>query len=178
MNPAQAGGPVGGNMMMMADAGGAVQAGGTEKTRVQLNTYIYEYFLKIGLHDVARALHQQQDKFKIMTKPKQSPGRRKDGEANGVEPDAMDVDKFDIPDDLPLPDTAIHLQGDGFLVDWFSIFSDLFVASRITNKNSMGPSQQYLMHAQVRSCLRVKIIIQYTDMCRMCNECANSKIRA
>jgi hypothetical protein len=152
VNPATAGGPVGGAAnMMMAGMDGVTSmpiTAATEDTKSRLNTYIYEYVLKLGLHDVARALNNSQDKFKIDTKPKQSPGRRKDAEANG-DTDAMDVDKFDIPNDLPLPNVDFNAQGEGFLVEWFSIFSDLFAASHKQNKGGMNPATQYLMHAQV-----------------------------
>lgn len=152
VNPAAAGGPVGGNMMMMgADGMPNMQVSAeAEETRIRFNTYIYEYVLRLGLHDAARALSQSQDKFKIKTKAKQSPGRRKDGEANGVDGDAMDVDKFDIPDDLPMPD--VHTppgQGEGFLVEWFGIFNDLFLAASKPKQMGVTPAHQYLMHAQV-----------------------------
>jgi len=147
VNPAAAGGPVGGGMMMMPDGSPAQSAMPSDQTRAMLNTYIYEYFLKIGMHDVARTLSQQPEKFKIQVATKQSPGRRKDGEANGVEGDAMDVDsKMDIPDDLPRPAfSSSSPQGTGFLLEWFGIFFDIYHASR---KGSAGPAQQYLMHAQ------------------------------
>ena len=149
VNPAAAGGPVGGgNMMMMGDGSPAMPSnGGSEQTRVLLNTYIYEYFLKIGMHDVARMLSSQPDKFKIQAAQKPSPGQRK-GEVNGVDSDPMDIDKMDLPDDLPRPQLPSNsAQGAAFLVEWFGIFWDIFHASR---KGGAGPAQQYLMHAQVR----------------------------
>lgn len=152
VNPAATGGPVGGGnaMMMMGGVDANMPAiAGSEETKVRLNTYIYEYVLKLGLHDAARALNSQQDKFKIDSKPKQSPGRRKDGEANGVDSDAMDVDKFDIPNDLPLPNIDMSPQGEGFLIEWFSIFSDLFAASSKSKQGVNNPATQYLMTAQV-----------------------------
>ena len=152
VNAAAAGGPVGGgNMMMMGvDAAGNMQAtAASEEVKTRLNTYIYEYILKLGMHEVARALNSQQDKFKIDSKPKQSPGRRKDNEANGVEMDSMDIDKLDIPNDLPLPNVDMTAQGEGFLVEWFSIFSDLFAAAQKPKGQNMNAATQYLMHAQV-----------------------------
>jgi hypothetical protein len=139
-------------MMVMPDGGQAAQMQlNFDAHKTQLNTYIYEYFLRIGMPDVARSLIQKGDKFKIKEAQKPSPGRRKDGEANGAG-DSMDVDsKLEVPDDLPhpsVPDSAS--PGQGFLMEWFSIFSDIYMAARKPNQqNTMGPAQQYLMHAQV-----------------------------
>jgi len=125
-----------------------------EQVKARLNTYIYEYFLKLGHFDIARSLLRE-DKFEIKTKPpiKQSPGRRKDGEVNGVDGDGMEMDiKDDIPDDLPRP---FYMQenapGSGFLLDWFSIFSDLFSAyqNKIPGGNTTEVGR-YLLHHQVR----------------------------
>merc|ERR1712000_122462 len=112
---------------------------------------------KLGLYDHARRLVNE-DKFEIRTKPavKQSPGRRKDGEVNGVDADAMDTDvRDDIPDDLPRPmHAAENTPGIGFLFEWFSIFSDLFTAHQRSSKMqggqsaNMGPAAQYLMQHQ------------------------------
>ncbi len=159
--PATAGGPVGG-AMMMNNGSPAMQVNTSpspDQVKAQLNTYIYEYFLKLGLYDHARRLVNE-DKFEIRTKPavKQSPGRRKDGEVNGVDADAMDTDvRDDIPDDLPRPmHAAENTPGIGFLFEWFSIFSDLFTAHQRSSKMqggqsaNMGPAAQYLMQHQVR----------------------------
>ncbi|ETI28591.1 hypothetical protein G647_01041 [Cladophialophora carrionii CBS 160.54] len=162
MNPAAmaAGGPVGGGMIMMNNGSPATQVNvgnSPEQVKAQLNTYIYEYFLKLGHYDIARSLLREKE-FELRTKPpvKQSPGRRKDAEVNGVEGDAMDTDpKDDIPDDLPRP---MHVgdastPGVGFLFEWFSIFSDLFTAHRSSKMQggqggNMGTAAQYLMQHQ------------------------------
>jgi len=165
MNPAAvAGGPVGGGGMMMMNNGSPAMQANTgsmspEQLKAHLNTYIYEYFLKQGHYDIARSLLRE-DKFEIRTKPpvKQSPGRRKDAEVNGVDVDAMDTDvKDDIPDDLPRPFTAeSSTAGGSFLYDWFCIFSDLFAAHSRSSKmqgaqgGSMGTAAQYLLQHHVR----------------------------
>ncbi|KAI1628983.1 hypothetical protein EDD37DRAFT_30971 [Exophiala viscosa] len=161
MNPAAvAGGPVGGGMMMN-NGSPAMQVNTTtspEQLKAQLNTYIYEYLLKLGHYDIARSLLRE-EKFDVRTKPpvKQSPGRRKDAEVNGVDADAMDTDlKDDIPDDIPRPVHASDSStpGFGFLFEWFSIFSDLFTAHQRSSKMqggqgaNMGPAAQYLMQHQ------------------------------
>jgi hypothetical protein len=159
MNPAAvSGGPVGGGMTMMNAGSPAMQPSNgmsPDQVKSQLNTYIYEYFLKLGHYDIARTLLRE-DKFDIRTKPpvKQSPGRRKESEVNGVDGDAMDTDiKDDIPDDLPRPVHAgdAPTPGVGFLFEWFSIFSDLFTAHRSNKVSSgpMGPAAQYLIQHQV-----------------------------
>lgn len=144
---------------MMNNGSPATQANqnnSPEQVKAQLNTYIYEYFLKLGHYDIARSLLRE-DKFEIRTKApvKQSPGRRKDAEVNGVDGDAMDTDiKDDIPDDLPRPMHVGEAQtpGVGFLFEWFSIFSDLFTAHRASkHQGGMGgPAAQYLIQHQVR----------------------------
>jgi hypothetical protein len=153
VNTAAAGGPVGGGnmMMMMPDAQQQNQINQNfELHKTQLNTYIYEYFLRTGLTDVARTLVSKGDKFKIKEVPKQSPGRRKDGDANGAA-DSMDIDtKLEVPDDLPQPSVPeSNSPGQGFLMEWFSIFSDIYMAARKPERRNNGPAEQYLMHAQV-----------------------------
>lgn len=173
------GGPVGGGMVMM-NSGSPAMPGNNgsnsgmppEHVKSQLNTYIYEYFLKLGHYDIARSILNDKN-LTIHTRPpvKQSPGRRKDGEVNGVDADAMDTDlKDDIPDDLPRPG---HLgetstPGVGFLFEWFSIFSDLFSAHRGGKGpgGSMGPAAQYLMQHQVSHTTTfgfLRLLIQYPE---------------
>lgn len=150
MNPG-AGGPVGG-MMMAGGAPGTPSNGNVlDQQKTHLNTCIYEYFLKLGMYDFARLLVKD-SKFDIRVKPtvKASPGRRKDGEVNGVDGDAMDMDgdiKDDIPEDLPRPHLPTEGQGQSFLLDWFCIFTELFSAQR--NKGEMSTARQYLNQTQV-----------------------------
>src|SRR4051794_37293068 len=159
MNPAQ-GGPVGGGMMMMNNGAPATPSNsetvGNMKQR--LNTYIYDYFLNFGYHDHARALARD-EKFDIYVKQsmKSSPGgRRKDGEINGVDENAMDTDSKDdlvIPDDLPRPDIPNECPGSAFLFDWFCLFNDIFRASQQRAKRpgqrDGTPAQTYLDQTQV-----------------------------
>lgn len=158
MNQA-AGGPVGGGMMMMNNGGGAAMpntnSNNIDMIKPLLNTYIYEYCLKNGHFDIARALVKD-DKFELRTTPKQSPGRRKDGDMNGADGDAMEMDaKDDIPDDLERPShgtTNSGHEGLGFLFEWFAIFSDIFQAHRGQGKTAnpyMTPATQYLLQHQV-----------------------------
>lgn len=157
MNPA-AGGPVGG-MMIMNNGSPAVGDGmrdNNDRTKLNLNGYIYDYLLKQGHYDIARSLSQDST-FKFSQKPA-SPGRRKDGEMNGDAGDGMDVDtKDDAPDDIPRPLIWDGTQGNGFLLDWFAIFSDLFSAHR--SQNQKGPAGMYLQNERVCSSLVFSFII-------------------
>jgi len=157
MNPAAAGGPVGGGMMMMNNGSPAVSAGNNthDSLRLSLNTYIYEYLLKHGHYDIVRTMVSD-GRFELKTGPKQSPGRRKDGELNG-DGESMDMDgKDDIPDDIPRPSTWEPGSGNGFLFEWYSIFQDLFFAHRMNAQKlssaTLAPAAQYLLQHQV-SCL-------------------------
>ncbi|RMZ81135.1 hypothetical protein DV738_g2456, partial [Chaetothyriales sp. CBS 135597] len=117
-----------------------------ENIKELLNTYVYEYLVKSGLSDVAKTLLQKQDVFKIRTE-KGSPHNRKNGEANGVDTDGMDMDmKTEFPDDLPRPQTGPISGPNGFLFEWFSTFNDLYQMSK--SRVKMGPVAQYLAHAQ------------------------------
>jgi hypothetical protein len=119
-----------------------------------LNTYIYDYFLKRGYHDSARALIKDES-IKISTEPpiKTSPGHRRDGDMNGVDGDAMMTDGKDgepvkIPDDLPRPSLPSESPQSSFLLDWFSLFWEFFWAQR--RKGNNNDVKQYLQHTQVR----------------------------
>jgi hypothetical protein len=157
MNPAQ-GGPVGGMMMMNNGAPATPSNSESVDMKQRLNTYIYDYFLNFGYHDHARALAQD-EKFEIYLKQpmKSSPGgRRKDGEINGVDENAMDTDSKDdlvIPDDLPRPQVPNECPGSAFLFDWFCLFNDIFRASAQRAKRSVQrdstPAQTYLEQTQV-----------------------------
>lgn len=153
LNPA-AGGPVGGGMMAMNNGGSPAVQSNSERSpeyiKVMLNTYVYEYFLKLGCYDLARALLKD-DKFEFKSSSK------KDDEMNGLDGDSMDTGgKSDIPDDLPRPagsNADPSMQGNGFLYEWFSVFSDLFAAHRNNNKSgNPTPAMQYLFQHQVSLC--------------------------
>ncbi len=155
MNPAT-GGPVGGGMIMMMNNGnpphGASSSSHSDLKR-RLDTYIYDYFLKNGHHEHARALHRDES-IKLNTQPhtKPSPSRRRDAEMNGIDDNAMDTDSKDdankIPDDLPKPDVPDNAQS-GFLYDWFGLFFDIYGASRNKKPDDSSTASQYLQQTQV-----------------------------
>lgn len=152
MNPG-VGGPVGGVPMINNGSTAPRNDGNVnnipETMITNLNTYIYDYFLRRGYHDCARALVQD-DSFKLNTDPaaKTSPGNR---DMNGIDGDAMmtdgkDGDKVKVPDDLPRPSLSNESQHSSFLLDWFSLFWDFFWAQR--NKGNRNDVRQYLHHTQ------------------------------
>ncbi|KAL9094025.1 MAG: hypothetical protein Q9165_003695 [Trypethelium subeluteriae] len=131
------GGPVGGpNMMNNSSSDPTYHAR-------QLNTYIYDYFLKNGHYDLARMVNTLLPTTNADTKP--SPRR----DINGVN-DNMDEDSKDnlnkIPEDLPRPKLPATGNDNSFLLDWWSQFWDVFSAQRNRIK---GPAQAYIQHSHV-----------------------------
>lgn len=121
-------------------------------TKLKLNTYIYDYFLKNDLYECARAIIQSQLPLLLDT-TKPSPGRRRDGEMNGVDDSAMDTDSKDDldskrPDDLPLPKVPSDVPANSFLLDWFQLFWDIYFAQR-KGKNATPQAVQYVQNTQV-----------------------------
>jgi hypothetical protein len=141
---------------MMNNGAGPVprnEADKQDEFRNRLNTYIYDYFLKSGYIDCARALIHNDIPIKTVGPNKTSPGNRRDDNINGIDDNAMDTDSKDDlapkwPDDLPRPDLPSDCPANAFLFDWFCLFWDIFQAQRAKG----GPrdiSSLYLHHAQV-----------------------------
>lgn len=175
-------GAVGGAPMPMAmnNANGPMAAAqqaaqridSTGNNRVMLNTYIYDYFLREGLYDCARALLTSDQPPNVN---KGSPGSRRDENGNvlgnGVGDDAMDTDsKDDVdskrPSDLPLPILA-NSSETCFLYEWFCLFWDMLMSQRKVpsgNNNQLNPQvSQYIQHAQVSNSLVSPQSWQSTD---------------
>ena len=154
MNPGAI--PPGAGVPMINNGSAAPRGDGTmnnisEAMVNNLNTHIYDYFLKRGYFECARALVRDES-IKLNTDVKASPSQRRDGDMNGVEGDAMmtdgkDGDKLNIPDDLPRPNLASESQQSSFLLDWFSLFWDFFWAQR--KRGNSNDAKQYLAHTQV-----------------------------
>lgn len=142
------GGPVGGAMPMNA-AGGVrppMQTNDNQQ-RSQLNTYIYEYFLRNGMYDCAKALLNSDQPIKVI---KESPGsRRRDENGNGEEGAEDSKDDFESkrPDDLPAPDVPRECPESCFLYEWWCLFWDMFNAQR--GKDNGRNVMQYMTYTQV-----------------------------
>ncbi|KAA6416136.1 MAG: hypothetical protein FRX48_00855 [Lasallia pustulata] len=125
--------------------------------KAKLNTYIYEYFLKNELYECARAIKQSQVPIWLDT-TKSSPGRRRDGDINGVDDNSMDTDSKDDldskrPDDLPPPKVPSNVTANSFLLDWFQLFWDHYGAQR-KFKNATSQAVQYVQNTQQQARLR------------------------
>lgn len=146
------GGPVGAGMAAMnngAGAGGRQAMSGNDN-RSQLNTYIYEYFLRNEMYDCARSLLRSEQPMNLH---KDSPGRRREeAGSNGAGDDGADGDsKDDIdtkrPDDLPAPNLPNNTPESCFLYEWWCLFWDMFNAQR--GKGEGRNVLHYVTHTQV-----------------------------
>lgn len=143
-----AGGPVGGGMPMMNNG---KPAGGIRQQpldqRSQLNTYIYDYFLRNQMHDCARALYQTDPKIQVI---KDSPGR------NGADDEIKDELDQKRPDDLPESDVPRECLESCFLYEWWCLFWDMFNAQR--GKGDGTAVMQYVNHTQVGIALYISFV--------------------
>jgi hypothetical protein len=142
MNP-MGGGPVGGGMPMMNNGAGArpPMAADTAGQRAQLNTYIYEYFLKNNMYDCARSLMASDQPINVHHKS--SPGQNGDDGGDG---DSKNDDPK-RPDDLPSPNLPSDCQDSCFLYEWWCLFWDMFNAQR--GKGERQSVMSYVNHTQV-----------------------------
>lgn len=144
------GGPVGGGMPMMNNGAAGVRPlmPVNNDTKAQLNTYIYEYFLRNGMYDCARSLLNSEQQVNVNTKD--SPGRRDNGNlGNGAEEGGDSKDDIDAkrPADLPEPNLPKECPETCFLYDWWCLFWDMFNAQR--GKSDGRNVLQYVAHTQV-----------------------------
>lgn len=144
---AMPGGPVGGVPMMNTQSVSRDQNMTQESVYMQLNTCIYDYFLKRGQFDVARMLLND-DNIKLDTDDaKSSPNHMNGVDGDTSMGDTKD-DKIRIPDDFPRPRVPMD-SGNSFLYEWFSLFWDIFAAQRKRPPmNQMA--QAYVNSSQVR----------------------------
>lgn len=149
---AMGGGPVGGGMPMMNNgAGGAVRrpiaANNDTNQRSQLNTYIYEYFLRNEMYGCAKALLASEQPINV---EKNSPGGRNGSDEGGDGDNKDDVDTK-LPHDLPPPAIPKECPESCFLYEWWCLFWDMFNAQR---GKGDGPSvMQYVQHTQVSTAM-------------------------
>ncbi|MBE7180389.1 MAG: hypothetical protein INR71_04115 [Terriglobus roseus] len=145
---AAGGGPVGGAQLMNAGArggGGGMQP--SQSLLIKLNTYIYDYLIRHGFHDVARAMHKasklSDNPMPILLGDGSSPAGR---DMNGV--DGVDMkEEVKRPSDLPEPGNKIGAAENCFLEDWWCQFWDLHVGAR---GQGNGALMTYINASQVR----------------------------
>jgi len=138
------GGAMGPAQIMNQDA---MRQQSDEEQKIRLNTYIYDYLLKMEKFDLARSF---QKTCQINTKQSTSPSR---GAVNGVD-DGMDADSKDAmmkrPADLPIPEVPSYSdKGNCFLYDWWCQFWDVYGARRQARGNSI--TVEYINHNLVRN---------------------------
>lgn len=157
MNPM--GGPVGSAPMPMMNNGAVNPQAGVgvrqqqlnDSQRVVLNTYIYEYFLRYGMYDCARALLVSEQPLNV---------KDKNGNAvNGAGDDAMDTDSKDdldskTPEDLPAPKLPMPASDTSFLYEWFCLFWDIYNAQR-GKSSANGAVGQYVLHTQTNQVCQI-----------------------
>lgn len=150
MNMAAVNGAGGGMPMMNNGVNGATPRLGNEEEEpdyvARLNTYIYDYFVK----------HQRYDCAKAMLKadmPVRTQAKRRDGDINGaghMHADSKDDLESKIPDDVPLAGVPHDPQGACFLLEWFSLFWDVFFAHQKRAPPASAQAMQYVARTQVR----------------------------
>lgn len=109
--------------------------------REQLNTYIYDYFLRNNHNRLARAMVECDMKMSTTPPTKTSPGNK----PNGI--DQMDDDSISgLPNPL-LPEK--QMADNSFLLDWWVQFWDIFQASKVRSGQA-SKGAQYIQHTRVR----------------------------
>jgi hypothetical protein len=133
MNPT--GGPVGGTPQMNNN-----RIPNDNDSRAQLNTYIYDYFLRNNYTTVAKAMLDHDIKVNLQG-PKPSPSGR--NEMNGMDngPDSKDS--------LPPPRLPEQANDNSFLLDWWQQFWDIYAAARTKGPGPKTPAHQYLATTRV-----------------------------
>jgi hypothetical protein len=135
------GGPVDGHPMMGNMPHPNKQPQATDP-REQLNTYIYDYFLRNQHYAAAQAMIDSQHiKMQLGPDQKLSPKMR----TNGV--DEMDEPRPDTMPAAKLPQNQI--ADNSFLLDWWVQFWDIYQATR-NRVNSPTKGNQYITHTRVR----------------------------
>jgi hypothetical protein len=107
--------------------------------REQLNTYIYDYFLRNQHYAAARSMLDSN--LEITTGPpqKRSPKNR----TNGIDP------MEDQGEDMPSPELPQNQMADNsFLLDWWTQFWDIYQATK-NRGNAPTTGAQYIAHTRV-----------------------------
>ncbi|CAD6499575.1 BgTH12-03686 [Blumeria graminis f. sp. triticale] len=147
---AMSGGPINSGMPMMNNCapGGRPLMPINNDQRSQLNTYIYEYFLRNGMYECAKALLESGQPLNVI---KDGSSRRRDDNGAGEEAGEDSKDDFDPkrPIDLPDPNVPKECSESCFLYEWWCLFWDMFNAQR--GKAEGRNVLQYFTHTQAQS---------------------------
>ena len=134
--------------------------------QTRLNTSIYDYFLKHEQYDCARAL--KNSSLEVKTKPpKGSPGRGQD--VNGMDDHSGDDSKDNtdkMPADLPAAMGTSIQHDTSFLLDWFSLFWDMFFAQRkapLASQNALAYVQQQVRNNTIMVGMKADKIVHSND---------------
>jgi len=152
------------------DGAGAIMAGSsaikeeamgrstTNHSKLTLDTYIYDYFLRKGQRDIAKAMLDSD--LTGLTTTSKTIDRQ---EPRAID-DSTDADlKAEMQKRVEgLPAAAVNEThpGEAFLMDWWLLFWDLWSATRPANKGNNGPVSQYLAHTQV---YRSRVLVDVDD---------------
>lgn len=110
----------------------------------RLNSNIYDYFVKSGHFECARALMKSEARI--------TPALRAiDGDVNGTDEDSKDDLGSKRPSDLPPPSDPS--PGSPFLLEWFSLFWDVWNAQR-KKPSASAHAMSYVQHTQVRNLMQ------------------------
>jgi hypothetical protein len=153
MNGMGLGGGVGGGIPMMNNmTNGASSRTVSDQAndpdyKTKLNTYIYDYFLKQEQYDCAKLLFESP--LTLMTTNKPHSNNRINGVDDGDHDSKEDMDQK-RPHNLPYPDLGEANDDNSFLLEWFSLFWDMFFAARKNTRVASGPAVQYVQHNHVK----------------------------
>ncbi|PSK35025.1 Adhesion defective protein 2 [Elsinoe australis] len=136
------GGPAGQQQMMNAGTPGGSPPASMADNKKRLNTYIYDYFLRNGMYDLARGLLKSED-IELQEKP--SPNRKDVNGASDGDADSKD-DIPGKPADLPKANVPSEVNS-AFLLDWWAMFWDVWISGR---SRGYSPTKQYLQHVQAK----------------------------
>lgn len=143
-----ANGSIGALPLMNNGPNGATPRPGAESDDLdfesRLNSNIYDYFVKSGNYECARALMKSEARMI-------PPLRGIDGDINGTDDDSKDDMGSKRPSDLPPPNE--NPGGQPFLLEWFSLFWDVWNAQR-KKPNATQQAMSYVHHTQAQSRLR------------------------
>ncbi|KAL5604259.1 hypothetical protein BROUX41_002237 [Berkeleyomyces rouxiae] len=114
--------------------------------RMILNTYIYDYFIRFGMHDCALPLVKNSD-YHVQTV--------NDENRNNNEDNSDGDNKEDVKSRGDLPDPSLPMSSEtSFLLEWFAVFWDIYGASRGNTKNINPFVSQYVNHTQAQPRMR------------------------